>query len=322
MRRFPRPRVVISACLEFDNVRYDGKVVSCPVVDELKPFADFIKVCPESAIGLGVPRDPLRIVKVGGRERLIQPRTGQDVTDAMDAFTDRFMTSLPPADGFLFKSGSPTIGFYNIKVYDHPVGPGVAGRTSGLFARKILLRYPCYPLEDDLRLRNEKIRDEFLTKIFAFAGCREAVETGDQDALKDFHERNRYLFMCYDPDALAKLGDALTRGDNAGYFNDLRRLLSNPRTAAKYAGVALRIFERYRDRISSREAVWFHELVTKYRKNKVGRDGLLEALELFAIRLSEWQIADQTLFAPYPPELVPAADEERDQDYRKAKSIP
>lgn len=322
MRRFPRPSVLVSACLEFDNVRYDGKVVPCPVVDELKPFADFIKVCPECAIGLSVPRDPLRMVNVGGRERLIQPRTGRDVTDPMDAFTDRFLASLPPVDGFLFKSGSPTIGFYNVKVYDYPVGPGVARRASGLFARKILHRYPGYPVEDDLRLRNGKIRDEFLTKIFAFAGFREAVETGDPDALNDFHERNRYLFMCYDMDAETVLGEALARGDNGEYFDGMKRLLSNPRTAAVYASVALRIFERYSDRLSSRETAWFQELVAKYWKNKVSRDGLLEALELFAVRVSDRQTADQTLFAPYPQELVPDADEERDRDYWKAMTIP
>jgi uncharacterized protein YbbK (DUF523 family)/uncharacterized protein YbgA (DUF1722 family) len=313
---------VISACLEFENVRYDGRVVSCPVVDELKPFVDFIKVCPESEIGLGVPRDPLRIVNVGGRERLIQPRTGRDVTDQMDAFTDRFLASLPPVDGFLFKSGSPTIGFYNVKVYDYPVGAGVAGRTSGLFARKILRLYPGYPLEEDMRIRNGKIRDEFLTKIFTFADFREAAETGDQEAVRSFHDRNRYLFMCYDPDAQAALGGALARGDNAEYFEEMRRLLSNPRTPGAYAGMALRIFERYSDRLSSRETAWFHKLVEKYRENKVSRDGLLEALELFAVRMSDVETIDQTLFAPYPPELVPDADEERDRDYRKAMSIP
>lgn len=322
MRRFPRPRIVVSACLELENTRYDGRVVPCPIMKELTPFVDFIKVCPECAIGLGVPRDPLRIVNMGGRERLIQPRTGLDLTDQIDAFTVRFIASLPSVDGFLFKSGSPTIGFYNIKVYDHPVGPGVAGRTSGLFARKIFRRYHDYPLEDDLRLRNGKIRDEFLTKIFAFAGFREAADTGDPDAMRGFHDRNRYLFMCYGPDAQSELGGALVRGDNGEYFDGMRRLLSNARVAEACASVALRIFERYVDRLSSRETAWFHELVEKYRKNKVRRDGLLEALELFAVRMSDWQTADQTLFAPYPQELVPDADQERDRDYRKMMSIP
>lgn len=322
MRRFPRPRIVISACLEFEKVRYDGKVVPCKIVKEMTPFVDFIKVCPEYEIGLGVPRDPLRIVKVGGRERLIQPRTGQDVTDTMDEFTDRFIASLPPVDGFLFKSGSPTIGFYNIKVYDHPAGSGISGRTSGLFARKVLRNYSGYPLEDDLRMKNIKIRDEYLTKIFAFAGFREAVETGDPGALRDFHERNRYLFMCYNPDAEALLGHALASGNNAEYFDEMRHLMSNLRAARAYADVAMHIFERYRDRLSSGESAWFLNLVSKYRKNKVSRDGLLEGLELFTVRLSDWNMADQTLFAPYPPELMPDVDQEQDRDYRKAPVLP
>ena len=264
-----------------------------------------------------MPRDPLRIVNQGGRERLIQPRTGLDITDSMDEFTDRFIASMPPVDGFLFKYGSPTIGLYNIKVYDHPVGPGIAGRTSGLFARKLLHDYPGYPLEDDMRMRNRKISDEFFTKIFALAGFREAAETGDPDAVKDFHKRNRYLFMCYNSDAGAALDNALARRDNEEYFREMKRLLANPRIAGGYINVSKRIFERYSDRLSSKETAWFQDLVEKYRKNKVSRDGLLEALELVAVRISDWETVDQTLFAPYPQELVPDADEERDRNYWK-----
>jgi uncharacterized protein YbbK (DUF523 family)/uncharacterized protein YbgA (DUF1722 family) len=322
MRTFPRPRIVVSACLEFENVRYDGKIVKCPVVKAMIPFVDFIKVCPEYEIGLGVPRYPLRIVKIDGQERLVQPRTGRDVTNLMNAYTDRFIVSLPPVDGFLFKSGSPTIGFYNIKVYDHPVGSGVAGRTSGLFARKILRCYPGFPVEDDLRMRNIKIRDDFLTKVYIFADFREAVETGDSNALREFHERNRYLFMCYHPDVEAVLGGALARMDCEKYFNGMRQLTSLPRTASGYAGVAVRILERYADRLSPREVEWFKTLISKYRKNKVSRDGLLETLEALAVMMSDRWVAGQTLFAPYPQELVPDASLERDRDYRKVVSLP
>ncbi|WP_424357005.1 YbgA family protein [Methanocella sp. MCL-LM] len=322
MRRFPRPRLLVSACLEFEKVRYDGRTVPCLVVKELMPFVDFIKVCPECEVGLGVPRDALRIVNVGGRERLIQPRTGRDVTDQVDAFADRFIASLPPLDGFLFKSGSPTIGFYNIKVYDHPVGAGVVGRTSGIFAQKILRHYWGYPIEDDKRILNRKIRDEFLTKIFIFAGFREAAETGDPGALKDFHECNKYLFASYNMDGEAKLGRALAMGNPLAYFDELRRLLANPRKASGIASMAELIYKRYENQLSSRETGWFYELITKFQKNKVSRDVLLETLELFAVRMSDWQIVDQTLFAPYPPELVPDADDDRDRDYQKAMSIP
>jgi len=322
VRRFPRPVIVISACLEFESVRYDGRVVPCPVVKDLKPFVDFIKVCPECEIGLGVPRDPLRIVNREGRERLIQPRTGRDVTDSMDEFTDRFITSMPPVDGFLFKYGSPTIGLYNIKVYDYPVGPGVAGRTSGLFARKLLRRYPGYPIEDDMRMRNRKICDEFLTKVFAFAGFREAADTGDPDAVRDFHKRNKYLFMSYDRNAEAVLDGVLARGNMVEYFQEMRSQLSKLRTVEGYASVAMSIFDRYRGQLSSGETTWLLELVSKYRMNKVSRDGLHEALELLAVRTSDWEIADQTLFAPYPQELIPDADEDRDRNYWKEISIP
>lgn len=240
----------------------------------------------------------------------------------MDDFTENFIAGLPPIDGFLFKSGSPTIGFYNIKVYDKPVGSSVANRTSGIFARKILRHFPGYPIEDDQRLRNKKIRDEFMTRVFAFAGFSEAVEIGDSDAVRDFHERNRYLFMSYDYDAREGLSYALAIEDYTGYSEKIKRLLGNSRTAAGLADTALLLFKRYEGRLSGEEIAWFRDLIDKFLKNKVSRDGLLEPLEMFAVRMSDWQIADRTLFSPYPRELIQDVDEDLDRDYQKAMRIP
>ncbi|WP_231845103.1 DUF1722 domain-containing protein [Methanocella paludicola] len=126
--------------------------------------------------------------------------------------------------------------------------------------------------------------------------------------------------MCYDTDAESMLDGALARG-NSEYFNEMRRLLSKHRTSEGYAGVAMRIFELYGDRLSSGEKAWFRALVAKYLKNKVSRDALLDTLELFAVRMSDWKTADQTVFAPYPQELVPDVDQRLDRDYWKAVSI-
>ncbi|RQD84862.1 MAG: DUF523 domain-containing protein, partial [Methanocalculus sp. MSAO_Arc2] len=172
-RHFPRPRVVVSRCIEFDPCRYDGSKIPSPAVDHLKAFADFIPVCPEVEIGLGIPRATVRIVRIDGVDHLIQPATGRDVTSDMTRFTQQFLDSLPVVDGFILKGGSPTSGTSNVKVYPSAEKSMAIDRSAGFFAREVLKRFPSLPIEDELRLNNARIRDHFQTGIFTLAAFRE-----------------------------------------------------------------------------------------------------------------------------------------------------
>lgn len=92
--RFSKPKLLISSCLEFEKVRYNGQVIPCKTIRDLEPFVEYIKVCPEFEIGLGVPRQPIRIVKKEDAYRLIQHNTNRDVTDEMNIFSDNFITQV------------------------------------------------------------------------------------------------------------------------------------------------------------------------------------------------------------------------------------
>lgn len=314
MRRWPRPRVVVSACLEFENVRYDGKVIPCEIVKQLQTYVDYIKVCPEYAVGLGVPREPIRIIKKDGDYRLVQPKTGRDVTEIMDEFTDSFLESLASVDGFIFKSRSPTIALTGIKVYRGPFDPAVLEKRSGFFAKKIIEKYRGYPMEEDARLINDKIRHHFLTKLFAFAGLREALGPG---RLKEFHAQNRYLFMAYDPDITQEMKAIAARGNGGEYKEAIKRLFAKMPMPKGYLEASARAFERYSGWTDPYEEKWFHESQRMYRDNKICLNGLLEALKLFAIKFHDEDMASQTIFEPYPPELASDVDEEREKDYMK-----
>jgi len=165
-RKFTRPRLVVSRCIEFDPCRYDGSKIPSPVVDRLKPHADFIPVCPEVEIGLGIPRATVRIVRREEVDHLIQPATGRDVTSDMTSFARQFLDNLPPIDGFILKGGSPTSGISNVKVYPSAEKSMAIERTAGFFGREVLKRFSYLPVEDELRLINARIRDHFLTGIF------------------------------------------------------------------------------------------------------------------------------------------------------------
>lgn len=106
----PRPRLVLSRCLELDACRYNAVSIRAPLVPALDPWLELVPVCPEVEVGLGVPRDPIRLVREGSGTRLLQPSTGRDLTQEMAAFSDRFLGGLDYVDGFLLKARSPSCG--------------------------------------------------------------------------------------------------------------------------------------------------------------------------------------------------------------------
>ncbi|MEL4304506.1 DUF523 and DUF1722 domain-containing protein [Methanococcoides sp. LMO-2] len=334
---YTRPRVVASKCLEFENVRYNGSLVRCPTVRALIPFVDFITVCPEVEIGLGIPRETIRIVRINGKKRLIQPKTNQDLTDDMDNFTDQFLKDLPPVDGFIFKSGSPTIGVRNIKIYSEKDKGFVIDRGAGFFADKIVKRYAEYPLEEDDRLRNNIIRHHFLTKLFTFADLRSVKESGSIEKLKLFHKYNRFLFRLYNCDMCIKLDELIDNSKSSG----VDKILS------EYEGIIVNMFHRspgskdfirlsneiisklnsssYLSKVSSLnngEKEYLNCVLKKYEDNRLTCDSLLEILRLYVMRFSDSKEEFSRLFFPYPEELKNEVEPERDRDFWANFPIP
>ena len=174
----PRPRVVISRCIDFDSCRYDGQVVRASLREELEPHVDFVPICPELEIGLGVPRDPVRLVRRSGATHMVQPATGRDVTARMEGFSRDFLSGLGAADAFILKARSPSCGVHNAKVF-HADDDGAAFDSGpGLFAARVLERFPHAAVEDEARMNDLGLRHHFLTKAFALAGVRAAARAG------------------------------------------------------------------------------------------------------------------------------------------------
>ena len=160
-----RPRVGISACLLGERVRYDGahKLDAC-LRDLLGPFVEWVPVCPEVECGLGVPREAMRLVGDPRSPRLVTRKTGIDHTERMKAWAERRLAELEKLglDGFVFKARSPSCGL-RVEVVD---SSGVAaGFAPGLFARAFLERFPLLPVEEDERLRDPVVREEFLSRV-------------------------------------------------------------------------------------------------------------------------------------------------------------
>jgi uncharacterized protein YbbK (DUF523 family) len=169
----PRIRIGVSACLLGDQVRYDGGHKRDDFLTSvLGPLVEWVKVCPEVEIGMGIPREPIHLVQEDGRVRLRAIGSGIDHTDAMTAFADAKAAALAAENlsGYILKADSPSCGISQVKVLQ---SGGVSTRTGvGLFARALRARFPELPIEDEQRLSDPAIRDAFLERVFAYAQRR------------------------------------------------------------------------------------------------------------------------------------------------------
>ena len=207
MKQFPKPIIVVSKCLGFEKCRYDGSVIPDHFVQSLQPYVHFVTVCPEKEIGLGVPREPIRIVQEEGLKRLFQPATGKDISKDMNQYIDRFLDNLEEADGFILKHKSPSCGLSNVKIYYGFEEKVNHFRGKGMFGEAILNNFDMLPVEDEGRLKNFTIREHFLSKIFTIAAFREIKKKPDLSTLVDFHTDNKFLFMAHNQEKMRELGN-------------------------------------------------------------------------------------------------------------------
>lgn len=327
-RHFPRPRVVVSRCIEFDPCRYDGSKIPSPAVDHLKAFADFIPVCPEVEIGLGIPRATVRIVRIDGVDHLIQPATGRDVTSDMTRFTQQFLDSLPVVDGFILKGGSPTSGTSNVKVYPSAEKSMAIDRSAGFFAREVLKRFPSLPIEDELRLNNARIRDHFQTGIFTLAAFREVEQTREREALARFHAANKLILMASHQQVTHEMGRWVAdraHQDPETLFGHYREMLcialSRVPRYTNQINVLQHALGHFSGRVTSEEKAYCLSLIDRYKNGHATLAEPRDLLRSWVIRFQERSLIDQTFFAPYPFELsdLPPDLTERGRDVWKSR---
>lgn len=305
--RWPRPRIVVSACLGIDTVRYDGSVIPNSLVGELRRYADVVAVCPEVAIGLGVPRPPVRLVQDGSRVRMIQPGTGRDVTDLMLSFAESFGGQLPPVDGFILKSRSPSCGTRGVRVYGANGSGPPAGKGGGLFATSMSALFTGTPMEDDGRLTNREIRSNFLARVFASARLREVHSLRD---LVEFHTTYKFLLLAHHPRRAKALGRFVASAGGtpfdaaiAAYRAVFLEAMANPPTTGRFANAVEHLFGFVSEHLSREERNHFLAVLASYRRGALPSDAIITLLRSWAVRFHDEYLAIQTFFEPFPEEL-------------------
>jgi len=315
MDTFPKPRVVVSRCLGFEKCRYDGSVISDPTVPLLEPHVEYITVCPEKEIGLGVPRDPVRLVQVNGGKRLFQPATGKDVTGEMQSFIDQFLEGLDEVDGFILKHRSPSCGLSNVKIYYGFEEKVNHFRGKGIFGEAVMRSHGSLPVEDEGRLRNFSIREHFLTRLFTMASFREFKKEPSMKGLVNFHTNNKLLFMAFSQDTMRELGRITANQEQqplekviGSYEVLMRKMLASMPRFTSWINVLQHAFGFISEGLEKEEKELFLNSIEEYRDERIPLSTLIKLLKSYALRFNEEYLLRQTFLKPFPLDLVKITD--------------
>jgi uncharacterized protein YbbK (DUF523 family) len=246
-RRVSGVRIGISACLLGQEVRFDGgHKKDAFLTDVLAPHVEWVPVCPEVEVGMGTPRETLRLVRENGRIRMVTTQSLVDHTDAMNAWAQRRVDALTreDLDGYVLKKDSPSCGMERVKVYGND-GPAVRdGR--GLFADALIRRQPLLPVEEEGRLLNPRLRESFIERVFAHRRLKDLFRARwSMAALVRFHATHRASLLAHSTSAYEELERLLTEGTHlpkpelrTRYEELFMTTLSVPATTRRHTNVA------------------------------------------------------------------------------------
>lgn len=311
MAHHPKPSLVLSKCLELAACRYDGTSIQSDVVRDLLPHVAVRPVCPEVEIGLGTPRDPIRLVGSKNRQRLVQPSTGRDLTTEMTAFAKGYLDGAGEVDGFILKSHSPSCGIKDTKIHSSESVSPIIGKGAGVFGAAVRERYPQAAIEDEGQLNDFRLRHHFLTKLFLRARFRQTRRRRTIAALVGFHAAHKFLLLAYHQAESRELGRIVANPSKetvdrviGRYAAHLGKALARPARVRATVNALMHVLGFFSDQVTAKEKARFIDAVTEYREGRSTLDAPLEVVRQWVVRFDDAYIANQTFLEPYPRELM------------------
>lgn len=315
MEKELRPQVVVSKCMGFDACRYNGQSLPDKFVEKLKDYVDYHPVCAEVEIGLGVPRNPIRLVMENGRLVLYQPASDTEYTREMIAFSDAFFDSLKAVDGFILKGRSPSCGTKDVKVYLGKAKTTGSIKGQGIFAAQVFKRYPFLAIEEEGRLTNFRIREHFLAKLYTLCRYRQVEKVKTMAALVKFQAQNKYLLMAYSQKEQKELGRIVANHDKlpleqvfSSYKAHLGIAFLRIPRYSNYINVMLHIFGYFSESLTSGEKNFILDSFEKYKSGKIPLSVPINVLKSYVIKYNDPYLLEQTIWAPFPEELMDISD--------------
>jgi uncharacterized protein YbgA (DUF1722 family)/uncharacterized protein YbbK (DUF523 family) len=305
-------RLGISACLLGQPVRYDGgHRHDRYLTDTLGRYFDYLPVCPEVECGLGTPRESMHLEGDPALPRLLTTRTGVDLTAKMLAWVDRRLEELQGEDlcGFIFKSNSPSSGMERVKVFDAGGMPHKVGR--GLFAGAFMRAFPLVPVEDEGRLHDPGLRENFIERVFAARRWRDLLSGGmGLGRLVSFHSREKLLVMAHSPKHYTALGKLVAHGKDLpadelfGRYESLfMEALKLRATVSKNTNVLQHMMGYFKKVLSADEKEELVEVIGRYHGELVPLIVPVTLIGHYVRKYDERYLREQTYLNPHPAEL-------------------
>ncbi len=307
-----RIKLGISRCLLGEKVRYDGGHKQDHfLTDTLGPYVEWVGVCPEVECGLPVPREAMRLVGDSDSPRLKTIQTNIDHTDRMLSWAEKRLSNLAHGQlcGFVFKSKSPSSGLERVKVYASSGMPSYKG--TGLFARAFMDRFPLIPVEDEGRLHDPSLRENFMERVFIYHRWQTLV-AGDTSlkGLIDFHTDHKLLLLAHSPKHYTALGrlvatakDSLEEihDDYARLLMEAVRFIATPR---KNTNVLMHMAGYFKKNLSSDEKAELTEVISQYHRGLVPLIVPITLLQHYVRKYGETYLSRQRYLNPHPMELM------------------
>ncbi len=306
-------RIGVSSCLLGAEVRFDGGHKRNDFVTGVfGRFVEFVPVCPEFELGLGVPRESLRLTRAAGELRMVGNRSGADHTAAMNQFAARRVAALAREElsGYVLKKDSPSCGMERVRVYGAGGTPARDGR--GLLAAALIERYPHLPVEEEGRLNDPRLRENFIERVFAYRRLRDCfARRWTAGGLVAFHTAHKLQLLAHSPRIYAELGRTVARAKaldrnelRERYEREFMGAMAKVVTPARQVNVLQHIAGYFRDHLDAESRRELAALIDDYRGGLVPLIVPITLMRHYVRRFAIAYLAGQVYLEPHPKELM------------------
>lgn len=305
-------KVGISSCLLGQEVRFDGGHKHMPLCTEsLSRYFDFVAECPEVGIGMSIPRKPIRLVDDVDSPRAVAVHDASvEYTEQLKQFGERKASEHDDLCGYIFMKNSPSCGLFRVKVYQESGYPAPGGGR-GIYAQAFTDAHPLLPVEESGRLHDPLLRENFITRVFAYFNWQQLLKEGlTYQHLLDFHVRYKYCLMAHAPAKYAELGRMLADVGNhdieqigQSYFAELMMTLSKLASRKTHTNVLMHLQGYLKKVLSAAEKQELADIIDRYRTAQLPLIVPITLLKHHFNNHPDPYIAKQAYLQPYPDEL-------------------
>ncbi len=316
MEQHERIKIGVSSCLLGQEVRYDGGHKRDPyITNVLGQFFDFVPLCPEAGAGLGIPRPTMRLVRLPQGIRAVEIKHPDvDHSDVLSSYIDQVIPQLQTVSGYILKKNSPSCGMERVKVY-HPDKPNLPPERDGvgLFARSLRERFPLLPVEEEGRLCDPVLRENFIERVFVYQRWRELEAVGMTAAdLVNFHSDHKYVLMAHDQHNSRALGQLVAQAGSTedfpalaqAYITQLMAALEKRVSRGHHANVLMHLMGYLKKHLDEDDRAELLDSIHEYRQGYLPLLVPITLLKHHFRRYPQPYIERQHYLNPHPGKLM------------------